>query len=166
VSLLSRALSGVERRSVPTSTLANPSSELIDALTLGTTYGGRAVTIDSSLRLIPVFSAVELRAGAVGGLPLMVYRRLEQGRERATEHWMWNLLHEQPNTEMAADEVWSLVSSHVDLWGNAFLAKIKIPAARTRSMSCIPSTRPGVVPGRDGGRPADLRDRRHGPVHV
>jgi HK97 family phage portal protein len=70
---------------------------------------------------------VSLLAGAIGSLPLMVYRRLETGRERATNHWMWSLLHDQPNPAMAADEMWELVAAHLLLWGNAFLLKIADP---------------------------------------
>lgn len=122
MSLLSRALGREER-----ATLSQPSSQLVEALVGDASYSGRSVGVDSSLNLVPVYSGVSLLAGAVGALPLMVYRRLEHGRERATNHWMWGLLHEQPNPVMAADEMWELVTGHLLLWGNAFIFKIGHP---------------------------------------
>jgi HK97 family phage portal protein len=111
-----RALSG----------LGQPGDWLKDALTGGQTFSGKTVTIEGSLALVPVYSAVSLLAGATGSLPLIVYRRLgEDGRERAHTHRTWPLLHDQPNPEMAADEVWELVMAHLLLWGNAFIAKIR-----------------------------------------
>lgn len=88
-------------------------------------YSGKSVSIDSSLELVPVYSAVSLLAGSVGSLPLLVYRRLDVGRERATNHRMWKILHDQPNPHMAADELWELVMGHLCLWGNAFLGKVR-----------------------------------------
>lgn len=120
MSLLARVL-GTERRAA----LNAPPQWLTDALAGGASYSGRAVTVESSMRLVPVYAATRLLAGAVGSLPLMVYRRTGEGRERASNNWMWPLLHDQPNTVMAADELWELVTAHLLLWGNAFIGKIK-----------------------------------------
>jgi HK97 family phage portal protein len=84
------------------------------------------VTAEGALGLVPVFNAVSQIAGAVGCLPLEVLSR-GSGSERslATEHPAWHLLHDEPNPEQAADEFWEMVESHIDLWGNAFLYKVK-----------------------------------------
>lgn len=119
MSLLGRLLGQEERD------LENPSGAFLDTLGGAATYAGKSVTIESSMQLVPVFSAVSLLAGSIGSLPVMVYRRLEEGRERATNHRAWKLLHDSPNPEMAADEVWEIVGTHLLLWGNAFLAKVR-----------------------------------------
>lgn len=119
MSVLSRIL-GVEERGTET-----PSSAFLDLVGGSPTYSGKSVTVESSMQLVPVFGAVSRIAGSIGSLPLVVYRRLEQGRERATNHRTWRLLHDQPNADMAADEVWELVATHLLLWGNAYLAKIR-----------------------------------------
>lgn len=123
MSLLGRAL-GIEQRDL-TATLATPPEWLRDAITGGSTYTGQTVGVDNAVSLVPVYSAVSLLAGSIGSLPLVVYRRLNEGRERAENHRTWGLLHNQPNPSMAADEVWELVGGHLCLWGNAFLAKIR-----------------------------------------
>jgi HK97 family phage portal protein len=122
VSLLGRALRGTERRS---SGLLTPPSWLTESLGGSASYSGRSVTPESSLQLVAVWSAVNLLAGAVGSMPLVVYKRLEQGRERATGHWMWPLLHDQPNPAMSSNEFWRIMAAHYYLWGNAYAAKIR-----------------------------------------
>jgi HK97 family phage portal protein len=93
----------------------------------GGTYSGKSVTVEKALGLVPVYNAVSQIAGAIGSLPLMVYQRDGDERRRAESHPTWKLLHEEPNPEMAADELWEMVESHLDLWGNAFLFKVHRP---------------------------------------
>lgn len=99
--------------------MAAPPQWLIDALSPGGKVIGKNVTPDTALGLVPVWSAVSRIAGAVGTLPLIVYK----GDRRAESGSWWRLLHDQPNPEMSADEVWEIVQSHLLLWGNAYLYK-------------------------------------------
>lgn len=100
-------------------TLATPPSWLISALG-GDTTTGPTVSVDNALGLVPVQSAVTLLAGTVGTLPLVVYG---ENQERLNKSMSWRLLHDTPNPEMAADEMWEIVMSHLLLWGNAYLYK-------------------------------------------
>lgn len=102
-------------------TLSAPPTWLIDALNPGGKLVGKPVTVDTALGLVPVYSAVSLISGAVATLPLIVYK----GDERQEKSKEWRLLHDSPNPEMAADEVWEIIQSHLLLWGNAFLYKKK-----------------------------------------
>lgn len=83
---------------------------------------GQVVTTETAMATIPVYGAVSLLAGAVGSLPLKVYSGSDP-REEATGSKQWKLLHDSPNSEMAADEFWELVASSLLLWGNAFIWK-------------------------------------------
>lgn len=110
------------------SSLENPSQWLTDALIDGPqSYAGKPVSVPTSLKLVPVYSAVSLLAGAVGSLPLIVYGK---DRERDRLSAEWRLLHDAPNPSMAADEVWELVMAHLCTWGNAYLFKIKDDVGR------------------------------------
>lgn len=107
-------------------TLAQPPEWLKSVFGTGATTSGKTVSVEGSLSLVPVYSAVTLIAGTIGTLPLIVYRRIsEGGKERAENHRAWSLLHRQPNPEMAADEVWEMIAAHLCLWGNAFCWKEK-----------------------------------------
>lgn len=139
---------GLEERAL-SGTLANPPSWLVDAFAGGSrSYSGRTVTVEGSLALVPVYAAVSRLAGTVGALPLPVYKRIaDGGRERATSNRAWRLLHDQPNPEMAADELWELVEAHLLLWGNAFVAKVRDSLGIVRELWPIRPNR--VLVGRD-----------------
>ena len=99
---------------------------LRDSILLEPTYTGSTVTVEKSLRLVPVFSAVSLLSSAVGSLPLKVYKRLpDGGKELAPQHRATRLLSVQPNPMSSADEVFESVTAALLLWGNAFLMKEK-----------------------------------------
>lgn len=124
----------VGRRESFAATLSNPPDWLVNALTGGgASYSGKTVSVASSLGLVPVYSAVSLLSGAVGQLPLICYRTGED-RERAEGTRQWDMLHDQPNPEMAADELWEIATSHLNLWGNAFIAKMRAGDGRVAEL--------------------------------
>jgi HK97 family phage portal protein len=119
-----RLRGGLERRA--SATLGNPSTWLTESLTgfFGESYSGKTANPRSVLALIPYFSGVQLLAGAVGSLPLMVYRDgPDDIRERARDTDQWRILHDQPNPEMTADQLWELSQSQLLTWGNSFFWK-------------------------------------------
>jgi len=64
---------------------------------------GEIVTIDSALGVPAVWAAVNFLSGTLASLPLHVYRRTGDGRERATGP-LAMLLHDSPNEEMSSFE--------------------------------------------------------------
>ena len=131
-------------------TLADPDAWLTTALTGGTSYSGKSVTPDNSMELIPVYSAVSLLAGAVGSIPLKVYKDIDNARATAEDYVQWELLHDNPNPEMAADEVWEMVTAHLLLWGNAFLAKERNKNGQVTALWPLKPSRCAV--GREAGK--------------
>jgi len=90
---------------------------------LGQTFAGESINPKTSLKLVPVWAAVQLVAGAVGSLPLRVYRTNADGsRVESPKHSTARLL-ANPNVAMAGDELIEVATSHLLLWGNAFLLK-------------------------------------------
>lgn len=62
------------------------------------TNSGRAVTERSAMQMTAVYSCVRILAEAIGGLPLHVYRvRADGGKEKALDHPLYRLLHDEPN---------------------------------------------------------------------
>lgn len=112
------SLLGRLRGETRSATLTAPPTWLVEALNPGGNLIGKPVSVDNALGLVPIYSAVSLISGAVATLPLQVYRDDERVRDARAE-----ILHRSPNPEMAADEVWEIVTSHLLLWGNAFLYK-------------------------------------------
>jgi HK97 family phage portal protein len=116
------SLLGRIRGETRSGSITAPPTWLIEALNPGGKLIGKPVTVDSALGLVPIYSAVSLISGAVATLPLVVYANDERVTDLRAD-----LLHRQPNPEMAADELWEIVTSHLLLWGNAFLYKKQGP---------------------------------------
>jgi HK97 family phage portal protein len=82
------------------------------------TAAGAAVTEDSAMALTSVYACVKLIAWTTASLPLAVYKYLQpRGKELATEHPLFDLLHATPNPEQTSFQWRSLTSVHQNLWG-------------------------------------------------
>lgn len=68
---------------------------------MGGTTSGKTVTERSAMQMTAVYSCVRILAEAVAGLPLHLYRYKEDGsKEKAIDHPLYRLLHDEPNPEM------------------------------------------------------------------
>jgi len=73
-----------------------------------------------------VYSCVRILAEAVAGLPLHLYRYTEEGgKEKAIDHPLYLLLHDEPNPEMSSFVFRETLMTHLLLWGNAYAQIIR-----------------------------------------
>lgn len=84
------------------------------------TYTGRTVNTVDALHYNPVYACVKIIAEDVASLPLITYRRVDGGRERAMDHRLYPILHDRPNPEMSSVEFRETLQGHLLLWGNAY----------------------------------------------
>ena len=100
---------------------ASLSDPVIIEMMLGArTAAGPIVAPSNALSIGTVYACVRVLAGDVGQMPLKLYRRLERGKEPATDHPLYDLLHQAPNPEMSAFSFLETLMGHVILWGNAY----------------------------------------------
>ena len=93
---------------------------------LGGTTSGKAVTERTAMQMTAVYSCVRVLAEAVAGLPLHLYRvRDDGGKEKALEHPLYRLLHDEPNPEMSSFVFRETLMTHLLLWGNAYAQIIR-----------------------------------------
>ena len=93
---------------------------------LGGTTAGKAVTEQSAMQMTAVYCCVRILAEAVAGLPLHLYRyRDDGGKEKAVDHPLYLLLHDEPNPEMSSFVYRETLMTHLLLWGNAFSQVIR-----------------------------------------
>ena len=92
----------------------------------GATYSGISVNPDSAMKLITVHSCVKILAETVKQLPLHLYKRNGQKREKALDHPLYSLLHDQPNSWMTSSEFWGMAQTHISLRGNFYAYKATI----------------------------------------
>ena len=92
----------------------------------GGTTSGKAVTERSAMQMTAVYSCVRILAEAVAGLPLNLYRYTEDGgKEKAIDHPLYLLLHDEPNPEMSSFVFRETLMTHLLLWGNAYAQVIR-----------------------------------------
>lgn len=85
---------------------------------------GVAVSPETAMRLSAVWACVNVRSEDVGKLPCHLYRRLpDGGKERATDHPVYRLMHDQPNPRMTAFAFRQVMQANLDLRGNAYALK-------------------------------------------
>ena len=85
------------------------------------TTAGIRVTADTAFNVSAVYAAVRILSETVAQVPLIVYRRTANGgKERAENHPLFSLLHDQPNPWQTSFEWREMMTGHLALRGNAY----------------------------------------------
>lgn len=93
---------------------------------LGGSTAGKAVTEHSAMQMTAVYACVRILSEAIAGLPLHLYRYNDDGgKEKALEHPLYLLLHDEPNPEMSSFVFRETLMTHLLLWGNAYAQIIR-----------------------------------------
>lgn len=96
------------------------------AFYMGGSASGKVVTERSAMQMTAVYSCVRILAEAIAGLPLHLYRyRDDGGKEKAIDHPLYLLLHDEPNPEMSSFVFRETLMTHLLLWGNAYAQIIR-----------------------------------------
>jgi HK97 family phage portal protein len=81
---------------------------------------GASVTPASAITNTAVLGCVMVLSQSVASLPLITYRRTADGKDRATGHALYSILHDLPNPEMTSFDLRETLMMHLTLWGNAY----------------------------------------------
>ena len=93
---------------------------------MGGSSAGKTVTERSAMQMTAVYSCVRILAEAIAGLPLHLYRyKKDGGKEKAIDHPLYLLLHDEPNPEMSSFVFRETLMTHLLLWGNAYAQIIR-----------------------------------------
>ena len=122
-SLFKRLRGGHDVTPAVNNSLSLGSAELYELLAGSPAASGVAVNEASAMRVTAVYACVRLIAGAIASLPLAVYRRTDDGRERVRND-LWWLLNEQPCPTVSAAVFWEYLLAQMLLSGDA-LAEIE-----------------------------------------
>ena len=93
---------------------------------LGNSTAGKRVNERSAMQMTAVYSCVRILSEAVASLPVHVYRYNDSGgKEKALDHSLYFLLHDEPNPEMTSFAFRETLMTHLLLWGNAYAQIIR-----------------------------------------
>ncbi len=116
-------LSGIFRsRDAPT----NRTSGSAFSFLMGSSTSGKRVNERSAMQMTAVYSCVRILSEAVASLPLQIYQYNDKGgKEKALDHPLYFLLHDEPNPEMTSFVFRETLMTHLLLWGNAYAQIIR-----------------------------------------
>ena len=100
----------------------------------GPVSSGISVNPDSAMRLITVQNCVRVRAFTISQLPCHVMQQSEKMKTQATDFYLYEKLHDQPNSWMTAPEFWGMAEAHVSLRGNFVAYKAGLPGRPIREL--------------------------------
>ncbi|WP_082502426.1 phage portal protein [Methylobacterium sp. Leaf100] len=109
-------------------------------------HGGGVVGLSAT------WACVQLIAGTIASLPLMVYRTDASGVRRvARDHPLYFVLHDSPNYDQTAVDFWEFMAAGIELQGNAYAL---MERGSSGAIAALHPIRPDLVKGRrrgDGG---------------
>ena len=99
---------------------ADPAPWLLDLFGASPALSGVTVSPTTAMRSPTVRACVEAISEAMGGLPVHVYQRDGDARERAPDHPAYALLHDEANDWTPASLFREQLTRDALLWGNGF----------------------------------------------
>lgn len=104
----------------------------------------------NALGLSATWACVNLIAGTIASLPLMVYRTDARGvRTVARDHPLYFVLHDSPNFDQSAIDFWEFMAAALELQGNAYAL---IDKRGDGSVASLQPIRPDLVTVRRNSR--------------
>src|SRR5581483_1028009 len=120
---------GLERRSVD---YADPALRYLSGGPR--TASGEPVSVERAAGLTAVWACVTLIAGSIASMPLVLYRRVDDSRERAVDHPLYDILHTRPNPAQSVVAFWEAMVTALLLRGNAYALLTRDDAGRVRAL--------------------------------
>lgn len=110
------------------SALSKPLEELIRQSGGYGSVTGVTVTPDTAMKCSAVYACVNVLAQSVAQIPLILYKRTKkngrEGRERATSHPLYPIIHSRPNDFMTSFAFREMLTGHNGLRGNSYAFKV------------------------------------------
>ncbi|WP_256586161.1 MULTISPECIES: phage portal protein [Pseudomonadaceae] len=122
---------------------------ILELFNVASSYAGPVVNAQTAMRSSAVYACVSIIAGAIASLPLPVYQRTDDGRERA-DHPFWWMLNEQAGPCFTAYSFWEYMISAKLLRGDAHAYIVRNGAGVPQEL--LPLPRHCVIAEKRNGR--------------
>lgn len=87
----------------------------------GQTFTGVNVTTENALKYSAKWNSTAILSQTIASLPLIMYKKSKNGnKQRAIDHQLFDLLHNQPNPEMTSFTWRETAMVHLVTWGNHY----------------------------------------------
>ena len=100
--------------------ISKPEQWFLDFIGAAPTTSGVQVNEWTALNSSAVFACIRILSETIASLPLHLYERTDQGKDRAVNHRLYTVLHDMANDEMSAFTFRETSQGHLGSWGNAY----------------------------------------------
>jgi len=105
------------------------------AFFFGSSNSGKPVNERTAMQTSAVYACVRVLSETLASLPLHVYKYVDNGgKEMQTQHYLYPVLHDNPNPEMTSFVFRETLMSHLLIWGNAYAQIIRDGRGRVLAM--------------------------------
>jgi len=98
------------------------------------TSSGEPVSLERAVGLTATWACVNLIAGSIASMPLLLYRRVDEERERAVEHPLFDVLKVRPNPVQSVVAFWEAMVTALLLRGNGYAMLTRDDDSRVRAL--------------------------------
>jgi HK97 family phage portal protein len=98
------------------------------------TASGEPVSLERAVGLTATWACVNLIAGSIASMPLILYRRVDEERARAVEHPLFDVLRLRPNPVQSVVAFWEAMVAALLLRGNAYATITRDDDSRVRAL--------------------------------
>ena len=105
------------------------------AFFFGSSNSGKPVNERTAMQTSAVYACVRVLSETLASLPLHVYKYVDNGgKEMQTQHYLYPILHDNPNPEMTSFVFRETLMSHLLIWGYAYAQIIRAGRGRVLAM--------------------------------
>lgn len=127
-------------RTALTSLISKPERWLVEWFGGGSqAKSGVVVNEETALQVTAVWACVRLLSETVAALPLNLLKYTDRGKERATNHPLYFLLHNEPNSEQTSFDFIMVLMVNLLLCGRAFAEVVKNDLGQVVELWNIPT---------------------------
>lgn len=117
---------------------AKPAEWLFTAFAGDAVSSGVRINENTGLNISAVWACVRLISESVASLPLILYEKSGDTRERLVDHPLYGVLHDSPNDAMSSMAFRTTMTAHTLTWGNGYAEIVRSSNGRPRALQIIP----------------------------
>ena len=135
----------------------------------GSSSSGISVNSESAMRQLTVYACVKVLYQSIAQMPCHFMVEQNKIKDKAINHNLYRILHDQPNRWMTAPEFWGMTVAHVSLRGDFLAFKVKVGNQVRELLPIDPSRVSEIVQNSDWSltykiSTVDARDGKTGPA--
>ena len=106
---------------------------------------GYSVQAETALQISAVFRCVDIISKTIAAMPLHLYRNTPRGKEKATDHPLYQMVYALPNPQTTAYKFWQMYVANLLLTRAAFAKIDRDSRGHIRALWNIPTRRVGGI---------------------